>query len=173
VSTNNDAIIITPMESAYERHRRIVELRDTLERNALELGEALYWFERERGYRVLGYDSFNAYLADPDVNIGRSTAFKFKRVYQLFIYQLECPAAGLLEAGADKLEVIAPHVDESNVDEWVATAAALSRSDLRKEVAREFGVDGSAPFNATGWRWVWKRAAKIWRKRAIKAGWGR
>ena len=172
MSTNNDAIIITPMESAYERHRRIVELRDTLERNALELGEALYWFEREKQYRQLGYDSFNAYLADPDVNIGRSTAFKFKRVYALFVLRLECPAAGLLEAGADKLEVIAPHVDSENVDEWVATAAALSRSDLRQEVAVAFGVDKAAPFNATRWRWAWKRSAKVWRKRAIKAGWG-
>lgn len=168
-----DTNVITVTDSAYTRHTRIVELRNEIERNALELGEALYWFERDKQYQQLGYDSFNAYLADPDVNISRSTAYKFKRVYNLFVDILHCPAAGLLEAGADKLEIIAPHVNSENVGEWVVTASALSRSDLRTEVARVFGVDGDAPFNARAWRWMWKKAAKVWRKRAIEKGWGK
>ena len=160
--------VITRTEAAHARHTRIVALRAELEANALNLGEALFWFEKEGQYRTLGHASFNAYLADPDVNIARSTAYKFKRVYALFVRTLECPAAGLLDAGADKLEVIAPHVHSDNVDEWVAKAGTLSRSDLRKEIVREFGVDVDAPFNSNEWRWVWKRAAKLWRRRALE-----
>lgn len=120
--------------SAYSRHRRIVALRNRMVQTFLELGEELYWFENNQDYEQLGYVSFNAYLADPDVDISRSTAYKLKGIYQRFVLELASPAAGLLEAGTDKLELIRPYVTEDNVSEMICKASSLSRSDLRIEL---------------------------------------
>ncbi|MGD8499786.1 MAG: hypothetical protein PVJ86_04020 [Phycisphaerales bacterium] len=130
---------------AWARHQRIVALRRLVEQTFLELGEELYHFEREQAYRKLGHDSFNAYLADPEVDISRSLAYRLKGVYKTFVLELGSPAARLLEAGADKLDVIRPHVDEGNVDEWLDTAATLSRSDLKHEVKLAFDPPEPAP----------------------------
>jgi hypothetical protein len=130
---------------AWARHQRIVALRQLVEQTFLELGEELYWFEREQAYRDIGYPSFNAYLGDPEVNISRSLAYRLKGVYQRFVLELGSPAARLLEAGADKLDVIRPHVDQDNADEWINKASALSRSDLRHEVRLAFDPPAPAP----------------------------
>ena len=128
--------------AAWERHCRIVTLRNQAERTFLELGEELYWFEKERQYETLGHDSFNAYLADPEVDISRAMAYRLKGVYEKYILELSVDkdgiAARLLPVGADKLDAIRPYVDEDNVDEWLDKAATLSRSDLRQEIKETF-----------------------------------
>ena len=130
---------------AWARHQRIVALYDQVKRTFIELGRELYWFQREKQFLALDYPTFESYLADPDIDIDRNTAFKLKRVYQKFQLELECTAAVLLPVGADKLDVIRPHVDEDNVDEWLDTAATLSRSDLRHEVKLAFDPPDPAP----------------------------
>ncbi len=130
-----DAIAAT---AAFERHERIVALRNVAEQTFIELGKELYWFEDEKQFLALGYPSFESYLADPEVDISRTTAFKLKRIYKRFELELECTAAVLLPAGADKLDVIRPHVDQGNAQEWIHKASALSRSDLRQEVRLAF-----------------------------------
>ena len=135
---------------AWQRHCRIVALRYQAEQTFLELGEELYWFEEERQYKVLGHSSFNAYLADPEVDISRAMAYRLKGVYEKYVLKLGISepdgiAARLLPVGADKLDAIRPYVDEGNVDEWLDKAATLSRSDLRQEVKKTFNPPPPAP----------------------------
>lgn len=130
---------------AWARHQRIIALYDQVKRTFIELGRELYWFQKEKQFLALDYPTFESYLADPDVDIDRTTAFKLKRVYQRFELELECTAAVLLPVGPDKLDVIRPHVDEGNVGEWLASAATLSRSDLRHEVRLAFDPPDPAP----------------------------
>ncbi len=131
---------------AWERHQRIVALRNEFENSFLGLGEELYWFESKKQYKDLGHDTFESYLADPDVDIGRRMAFMLKGVYQTFVLNLKVQPAALLPAGTDKLELLRPHVTEENVTEWLDKAAALSRSDLRREIAGAFPVGQQMPF---------------------------
>lgn len=131
--------------AAWARHQHIVALRRHIEETFLELGEALYHLEYGKEYKALGHDSFNAYLGDPEVDISRSLAYRLKGVYQRFVLELGSPPARLLETGAHKLDVIRPHVDEGNVDEWLDTAATLSRSDLRYKVRLTFDPPAPAP----------------------------
>lgn len=134
--------IIGP-EDAFELHRAIVEDYNNIKARSLALGEKLYWFEKQRLYKQLGtaedglpsYPSFNAYLADPEVGIKRSTAYLLKGIYKTFCFDRTVQQAGLLEAGAPKLQEIMPYIDdntpESEVEEMVFQAGALSRSDLK------------------------------------------
>lgn len=130
--------------TAFERHSKIIELRNRAVITFLELGEHLYWFEKEKQYEDIGYKTFEVYLADPDIDISRTTAFKLKGVYETFILELKVPPAGLLPAGYDKLDTIRPYITEENADEWIYKAAALSRIDLRREVRESF-VDIEVP----------------------------
>ena len=132
-------------DDAWERHQRIVSLRNQVEISFLQLGEELYWFEELKQYKDLKFPTFEAYLADPEVDIGRSTAFRAKAVYRHFVMSLKSPPGGLLEAGTKKLEMLIPYTDAVNVGEWVSKAAALSRSDLKLEIEEAFKSQDSPP----------------------------
>ena len=136
---------IVTADDAWERHRRIVGLRNQAEETFLALGGELYWFEAEKQYKTMGYETFEAYLADPEVDIGRATAFRLKEVYGKYCLDLKVSPGILLPAGYRKLYMVKPYVTPENVDEWVDRAAALSRSDLKAEIAEAFPPPKSPP----------------------------
>jgi hypothetical protein len=117
---------------ADEFHQRIVEKRRLLEVTFLELGGLLYHFEREKLYLELEHPSFNSYLADPEVNINRRTAYRLKGVYAHYIIELGWTGdtVALVDAGIAKLDILRPLTNKENVEEKVFEAATLSRSDL-------------------------------------------
>jgi hypothetical protein len=125
---------------ADEFHQRIVEKRRLLEATFLELGGLLYHFERERLYLELSHPSFNSYLADPEVNLNRRTAYRLKGVYRHYIIELGWTGdtVALVDAGIAKLDILRPLTTKENVEEKVFEAATLSRSDL---LARRDGTE--------------------------------
>lgn len=133
--------------SAFGRHKRIVDLVCATKENFLELGMRLCQFEENRDYEKLGHASFNAYLADPDVDMSRSQAYELIGLYRDYELRLEIPREKLLLAGPTKLGVIRRVVDEENVYEWISKAETLSRSDLRHE------VNGTEPIIKPGMTW--------------------
>lgn len=136
--TINEAGEIVEADEAWERHRRIVTLRNQAEQTFLDLGGELYWFEKEKQYRDLGHKTFESYLADPDVDLRRRLAFRLKGLYKTFCLDLKVHPGALLPAGHSKLDLIRPIATPDNVEEWVDKAAALSRSDLRLELKAHF-----------------------------------
>lgn len=145
----NETGQIVGVDDAWERHKRIVALRHKAECTFLELGAELYEFcqnrEGQTGWEALGHTSFNSYLADPEVDIGRRTAFRLIRVHTHLVLGLRSATVALLPVGIVKADCLAAHVkkgniDESNLDEWLDKAATLSRSDLRDEIRRVFSA---------------------------------
>lgn len=130
--------ILKQSGEAWQRHRRIVGHRNDAEKTFLKLGEELYWLEEKKQYKTLGHDTFESYLADPEVDISRTVAFRLKGIYETYVKGLKSPAAGLFEAGNMKLDVMRPYVDRENVSEWISKAGSLSRSDLRIELDEAF-----------------------------------
>ena len=129
---------------AHSAHKHIVTLRNKAEYTFLELGAALYVFEERKYYLELGYESFNEYLGDPDVDISRRMAYMLKGLHQKFALETPVQPSHQLTAGVSKLEMIRPHVEGDNVEELVNMAMTLSRSDLKIELIRKFG-DGDPP----------------------------
>jgi len=153
------------VDDAHARHLRIVALRRDAERTFLDLGAELYEFHKSRGWAALGYRSFNSYLGDPDVDLTRSIAYATIQIHAKFVAELDCPTDGLIDAGMSKLALLAPVVDEGNVDDWLADASTLSRTDLRQKIAVDCGAN-VLPVRYRDWARAWKRAAKKWRQRA-------
>ncbi|MHA2377487.1 MAG: MT-A70 family methyltransferase [Candidatus Thorarchaeota archaeon] len=134
---------IVPTDGAWDRHQRIVGYRNLAEKTFLALGEELYYFERDKQYTVLGEDTFESYLARPDVDIGRRMAFLLKDIYITLTIGLKVQPVALLEAGHSKLSDLLPqigkgNIDKTNVNEWIVKAGELSRSDLKREIADAF-----------------------------------
>jgi len=132
--TTGEIVIATP----WDRHRRIVGLRNLSEKTFLALGQALYEFHYNNDYESLGYETFESYLADPEVDIGRSLAFMLINIHKTFILKLGVHPDGLLPVGVTKLDRLAEKVDDTNVEAWLNKAATLSRSDLVKEINTAF-----------------------------------
>lgn len=126
--------MIITADDAFERHKHIIYLRNLVEQSFLDLGEELYLFDKYKQWETMGYSSFSAYLADPDVDISQGVASKLIIIHKTYRLGLDYSPANMLRAGYDKLYLIEPYVDDDNVDEWVEKAASTSRSDLRREI---------------------------------------
>ena len=93
------------VSDAHDVHTDIVALRNLAVKTFLHLGERLHAFKEIRGWTALQHPTFESYLADPDVDVSRSLAFKLIRVHQIFVDFFECPPDILLQAGYNKLEL--------------------------------------------------------------------
>lgn len=132
---------------AWERHVRIVALKQTIERMGVEMGKELYYFQAEKDYLKLDYTSFESYLGSPELAISRRTAFRLIRVYRRWVVELGYEPEQLTEAGTTKLDMLAAHVDEKSKDRFLNMAATLSMSDLQAE------IDGKEPvYKPVAWR---------------------
>ena len=134
-------------DETWQRHERICALRNLVERSFLQIGEDLLWMKETRAYLQLGHPTFESYIADPDVDIGRRSAYMSMRCFLVFVQRLHMDEPLLLEAGTSKLDLVAPHVNEENADELVNMAASLSRSDLRDMLNQMFGDDATPPLS--------------------------
>lgn len=125
---------IVTADDAWERRQRIIGLVHEIEKNYLEAARELCDAFADRDWQHLGFDSFNAYVADPDgINRSPRTAMQLMEVYERYIITCNLEAAPLLMAGWDKLHRLLPFVTKDNARELVADAGALSRSDLIKK----------------------------------------
>lgn len=139
--------ITTTDNPAWNRYRRIVGLRWTAEKCFLDLGKELTEFQEAEQWRNLDYDSFNAFLADPEVNISRRTAYRMMRVWKQYVIELDVQYEKLVAIGGTKLDMIAGHVNQGNVDKWLNVAVTLSKGNLKAE------IDGKEPvYTPTQWR---------------------
>ena len=132
-------------KAAFKRHQRIVDLRAGIERDCVELGRELYELRRHKEWRLLGYDSFEAYIATPEVNMSKTSAYRFIRVYAHFVLYLKCSTVALVQAGISKLDWLISHTTPDNADEFVTMASAISRSDLLIELGVELSDNGAQP----------------------------
>ena len=125
-------------EKSFTRHQNVKRLCGEIEKNFLELGEELFWIENDKDYLNLGHPTFNSYLADPDITIGRTMAFMAKEVFRVYILGLEYASstAELLEAGVSKLYLVKDEVDRENAWDWINDCVTLSRSDIKRKLGK-------------------------------------
>lgn len=122
------------IENVQKVHLKIANLKKQVSVGFLEMGKLLSLMERHELFRALGYESFRAYLGDPDIDMRRSTATRLMLVYETFIEKYKLPEKEVASIDYNKLYRVKNVVDENNVSEWVEKAKSLSRSDLNVEV---------------------------------------
>lgn len=129
---------LMPTKEAWERHQRIISNRLQIQKSFLEMGEDLYWIEEKKLYKKLDYETFNAYIASPEVDLRRNTVFQLKRVYRVWLLEQKVRPVVLLDAGYSKADMVAPYVENEKPEFLLSQASSLSRSDLKIWIREKF-----------------------------------
>lgn len=119
----------------WQLHERVIDLRDKIQRTFIELGQILVWMRDGEIYKQLGHDTFNAYLASPELDLSERQLYRILAVVTGLADTVAAP--DLAEIGVSKAEMILPLIRDAEpetVESWVADAKGLSRSDLRRKV---------------------------------------
>ena len=99
-------------------------------------------------YKILGYDSFEEFLAEPDLAFRRSTVYNLIHQYELYIQELKCNEDFLAEIGSRRLQIISPVV-KTDPSLWLDRAKELTKSDLILEVREAQGKGGEREIETT------------------------
>jgi len=129
---------LTPTYPAFQLDLLIRQMKAKAEQLYLDMGASLYIMDKDRLYLQLGYETFRAYLANPEISLPKTTAYRMIRNYETYILQLGVPTLGLLKVGETKLEIMRPYIDEGNKDELISIGQSLSISDLIDELSERY-----------------------------------
>ena len=124
---------------AHKRHQRILNIAQQMNQGAIVLGKELYEMKENEEYEALGYETFESYLAMPELSFKRRTAYYLIEIYRTFVLELGYGIEKLGEAEWSKLALILPKIrmQPNAHKEWFNKALALSKSDLALEIAEE------------------------------------
>lgn len=125
---------IKKAEEAFANSRAIIASKKDIESSFIRLACLLKQNRDLKYWQSLGFDSFEEFLASPEISISRSLAYQLIYQYELFIEKLNWPEEELIEIGTAKLAVISPVVLK-DPDGWIEKAKVLSKSDIKEEVA--------------------------------------
>lgn len=105
----------------------------------------LYELQREELWRDLGHDSFEAWLASPDIDLGRSQVYALIECYRELVLEREVPLDELKGLEVTKLSQVLPALRREEVElaDAISDCESLSRSDLREKY-RKSGAGGRA-----------------------------
>ena len=94
----------------------------------------LYAFSERELWRPAGYESFNAFLADPDVELPPSTGHHLVAAYRQLVVERGLSAQRLEGVELSKVKEILPALRRGHVDadQALADVEALSWRDLRQ-----------------------------------------
>jgi len=147
---------ITP-EYAYFLKNLVIEYAHSVNKNLWGLAKTLKEVRDNKIYKLLDCDSFNEFIAQPDIGLKRSAVYALIKRYEVYVYHLKMPEDKLLDIDHTKLDAILPVV-EKGPEEWVGKARHLSYRDLLNEVRVKRGrpemppapkeEEASGPFNS-------------------------
>jgi len=116
---------------AYEVHEELSKLRVSALLHFYRLGELVREVRDNRYWEILGHDSFDAYLADPDVAIPVSTAYHAIGVVETFPRYKEIEGLTVRNA----IAILSPIKQKgAKKERLIEMARSLSASDLQHEL---------------------------------------
>jgi len=133
-------LVKSDSDIAFELFQNILDAKHEAGKQFLKIGEALVIIQEKEWYKYFDADSFEAFLAIPELGFARSTARLFMHVYELYIRRLGLPVEQIASIEISKLQKIAPVV-ERDPEEWLSMASTLSRSDLENAIRKERGLE--------------------------------
>jgi hypothetical protein len=117
---------------------KLSELKVKATNDILEIGKLLYEVKEQKLFEE-AYDSFEEFIAIPELSFSRQTAFKAIKIYFVFVEQFALQDE-IKDIDSDKLYRIAGVVDNKNVEAMIEKARYLSRSDLNAEINEMKGL---------------------------------
>ncbi len=122
-------------------HKKILTLKNEIEMDFIKLGGYLKLVNDKKLYIGRGCESFNEYLAMPELSFQRSTAYAIMGVFTDFIESGLSEVSDIENIGYYKLDRIRQFISgpKEKLEEWVEKARTLSLSDLNTEIREAKG----------------------------------
>lgn len=121
-------------DDAFKLDSEIKQLKKGINGGFIEIASRLKIVRDNKLYKKLDYDTFEGYIAQPELGFDRSSVFRLISIYEKFVIELRVAPGRLSMIEWTKLREILPFVNEQNKEEFLAKAKELSRSDLIEEV---------------------------------------
>lgn len=131
---------IIKSDDAHKNRELILTYHQETQRNFLKLGSLFKECRDKKYWRDLGYESFAAFIGDPEIALKRSTVANMIHIYELYAEKLSIQIDELKKIGSRKLQIIAPVV-ETDPERWLGEAETSSKSDLINSVRAEQGKE--------------------------------
>jgi hypothetical protein len=126
---------------AHENKEAILAHKNRVMGGFLELGRLFSECHDESLWKLLNYDSFEEFLADPDLAFKRSYAYQLMSLYKMYVLKLNVGRSRLEAIGPHRLIKLLPFMSDGQT-QLLADAEHLSLSDLNEEIAELRGEAG-------------------------------
>ena len=145
---------------AVRAHTLDTTIKDSLTRMRAEwvrMAEALYEFRDIHGWKALGCETMEEWLAGPEIGLSRRYVFQLIDAYRTLVIDHQVPAAQLEDYEVTKIREVLPAIrrEEVTVAEALADVRALARSDLERRYRSGEHRDGGTQLDA-GREPVWE-----------------
>jgi len=124
---------------SFELHSRILNIKQNININFLELGEALVLMHDRQLYKAY-CPTWGAYLAQPELSIREKTAYELMSVARTFSNSAHADK-NIQGIDRRKLARIVQFAKNKDFPEWIRKAKELSYSDLGKEIQEAKGKE--------------------------------
>lgn len=115
----------------------------------IDLAEKIYNFSEAKGWRALGYRSFEQWLADPEIDLNRRNAFYLIESHRELVVRRKVDPKQLAGLEVSKVREVIPAIRRGAVDveDALEDVRVLSRDDLRQRYSG-IGANGAGPVGA-------------------------
>lgn len=124
----------------------------------IEMGRYLYEFHAMKGWEALGYDTQEEWLAQAEIGIHRTQAFRLRQAYRELCIDRQVSVERLGEVDPSRVWEILPAIRRGQVDaeRALADAEVLGEADLRERYARMPVLPSPGdepPIEPDDWHW--------------------
>jgi len=125
-------------KEAHNNYENIIGVKNRIGKDLLILGQLLKINHDNHYYKTLNYDTWESFLAIPELSMSRFWAFKLMKVCETWIDEFDVSPAKL-NIDLEKLWLTTTMgLNKDNYEEMLEQARCLSRSDLRQLKSGEY-----------------------------------
>jgi hypothetical protein len=127
---------------AHKNYEDTVVLKGAIARDFVTLGRLLKECLDNSYWKILGHDSFEAYVATPEIALSRSYAYQVVKLFKVYVEDMGLSEGDLTRIGPSRLIAMLPWATDwrgENGGDLMSDAEHLSLSDLSEKYGRGGG----------------------------------
>lgn len=129
-----DKVIKNKENAVLAIHKKVINLKNEVGKRLYKMGAYLKLIRDKELYKELGYETFNEYIAQPELQFQRSMVYSLIGVYIDFIENEKFQSSDIEKIPYYSLDRIRQFKNDENIKEWICKARELSLSDLSAEI---------------------------------------
>lgn len=132
--------MLTTLSKPQELHNRLVESIGLTKRGFVVIGRLLFELQKNESYKEAigaGIDTWDDYLAQPEIGLSRGEASRLTQIYETFIVKFGLDESYVSSIPIKNLHYLLPIAKDKNknsLSELIEDAKNLSQKDFRERV---------------------------------------